>query len=52
VAREPAFEVAPEDYAFVQKMGKLEWASNERVVLVGQAGSEVASISLPSKESR
>lgn len=50
LAREAAFEVAPEDYAFVQKMGKLEWTSNEHVVLIGKSGNEEASISLPSKE--
>jgi Protein of unknown function (DUF4240) len=48
VAREPAFDVLPSDHAFDAKMGRLEWRSNDRVVLLGKRdGKEVKSMWLP-----
>ena len=45
VAREPAFDVEPSDHAFDAKMGKLEWRSNDRVVLLGKRdGQEVKTL--------
>jgi hypothetical protein len=51
VACEQAFEVAPSDYQFAPKIGKLEWTSNERVLLVGKRdGKEIKALSLSSKD--
>jgi hypothetical protein len=50
VARELAFEVAPSEFQFAPKMGKLLWTSNDRVSLVGKRDAkEVMAFSLPSK---
>lgn len=47
VARVLAVDEPPSEFAFVQKLGKLAWSSNQRVELLDRKGQPVASLSIP-----
>jgi len=44
VVRELVVEELPSEFLFVPKLGKLTWVSDDRLVLVGRNGIEVASV--------
>jgi len=48
LAKEFAFKELPSEFCFMPMLEKLEWASNERVVLFDFQGKEVKALTIPS----
>lgn len=47
IGKEFAFKALPDELCFMNKLEKLEWSSNERVVLFDYKGNEVKALSIP-----